>query len=98
MPRRSAFSWLCAHTIALAEVTASANPDPVGWRPNAALSSSIARRDATSPPAWPPIPSATANRLEVARAKSWLEERTRPTSEADPDRRTVMSLTDFEYG
>src|SRR5579862_6397715 len=37
------------------------------------------------------MPSATAKRSGSSRATSWLEVRTRPTSDADPDRRTVIA-------
>ena len=37
--------------------------------------------DATSPPAWPPIPSATTNRLDPAYPESWLFDRTFPVWE-----------------
>src|SRR5579863_8288629 len=51
----------------------------------------MAVRAAISPPTWPPIPSATANKVRLSSARSSLTVRTRPTSEADPDRRTVNS-------
>src|SRR5664280_3663113 len=82
----------------LASVTASDRPKPVGCLPKAAVRASTARRDATSPPAWPPIPSATAKRLEVSMARSWLTERTRPVSVAEPERRRVISPPDLEHG
>ena len=40
----------------------------------------IAIRDAISPAAWPPIPSATAISLDEMRAESSLPSRTRPIS------------------
>ncbi len=45
-------------------------------------------------PTWPPIPSATANRVRLSSARSSLTVRTRPTSEAEPDRRTVNGPSD----
>src|SRR5664280_2027662 len=98
MPRSSGFSWLRCQTTVLASVTASDSPAPVGWRPNATPRASMASREATSPPAWPPIPSATANRLGDSTARSWLTDRTRPVSVAEPDRRSVISLPHFEHG
>src|SRR5699024_12756838 len=41
----------------------------------------IATEEATSPPACPPIPSATTSRWPPAYPESWLLDRTRPTSE-----------------
>ena len=98
MPRSSGFSRLCCQTTVLASVTASDSPAPVGWRPKAAARASTAIRAATSPPAWPPMPSATANRVGVSTARSWLTERTRPVSVAEPDRRRVISLPHLEHG
>ena len=52
---------------------------------------SIATADATSPPRWPPMPSATMNSPSSAWTASWLISRTRPTSVTAPQRnRTVM--------
>src|SRR5271165_5938050 len=44
------------------------------------------------------MPSATANRVGVSTARSWLTERTSPVSEAEPERRRVISLPDLEDG
>ena len=46
--------------------------------------------EATSPAAWPPMPSATANRGAATRSWSWLVARTRPTSVAEPARSSVI--------
>ena len=73
-------------------------PGPVGCRPKAEVRASTAIRAATSPPAWPPMPSATAKRVEVSTARSWLTDRTRPVSVAEPDRSRVISLPHLEDG
>ncbi len=66
-----------------------AGPPTVGARSKACSSVSTATRAATSPPTWPPMPSATAKRFGRSSGMSWLIVRTRPTSVAEPDRSTV---------
>src|SRR5579872_5237202 len=70
---------------------AATRPSMVGLREKPDWSASMARPAATSPPACPPMPSATANRVMLSRDRSSLTVRTRPTSVAEPDRRTVTA-------
>src|SRR5665213_4288944 len=45
-----------------------------------------------------PVGFAPNARVRVSTARSWLTERTRPVSVADPERRRVISPTDLEHG
>src|SRR5579863_9068989 len=89
MPRRSTSAWPRPHTARFASWIAPARPSAEGLRANSAWRVSMAVRAAISPPTWPPIPSATANSVRLSSARSSLTVRTRPTSVAEPDRRTV---------
>ena len=79
---RSRTSWLAAR---ISETRASRGSGPSR---SAERRASIAIAEATSPPWWPPIPSATANNRSPTRCSSSFPCRTRPTSVA-PAARTV---------
>ena len=90
----SAIFWLAART---ARCTAATSASLSGnaslpFVSMASATASMARREATSPAAWPPIPSATANRPRSAltRKESSFTSRRRPTSDTPKASRTMM--------
>ncbi len=70
--------------VRLARVTASARASCsslAGMSPSRSVSAEMATALATSPAAWPPMPSATASKRGPAYAESSFPSRRRPTSE-----------------
>ena len=92
MPRRSSSSEAREKMRRLASFTASTTESTVGSVMTASRVST-AMADATSPPWWPPMPSATANTdmSSMISFESWLLDRIWPTSLAPPARKAVMA-------
>ena len=86
MPRRATLPIDWRTMSRLAWRTASTMPAMLGGRsgPKAWPSVATATWLATSPAAWPPMPSATANTGSATRRLSSLAVRTRPVSVSDP--------------
>ena len=86
IPKRSTSPAALPNTAWLARSTARARPTRVrsSKEPSTPATASA---EATSPPRWPPMPSASTKRSSPAPKSSWLMARTRPTAEAAPCKR-----------
>ena len=85
------------HPVGLGDGLGQSRPGGLG----AEGDGSACRRRVGPPPRHrhgPPMPSATANRVPVSTARSWLTDRTSPVSVAEPERSSVMSAPDLEHG
>ena len=72
----------CRRMLALATALASApSRSDAGWSVSRSAIVAIVAELATSPAAWPPMPSATASKWGPAYAESSFPSRRRPTSE-----------------
>src|SRR5680860_1246823 len=105
VPRPDSSGSLCARSTMAAWASAIASlrwsSDSSGPRasPSRAAKRPTARDDAMSPPAAPPMPSATTSRCGPANAESWLSARTSPTSERAAKRSVrYMSGPQFQRG
>ena len=78
-----AMIFSCSRALAVATAMASTfsmSPSSAGSASSSAIDAMVSAL-ATSPAAWPPIPSATASRRGPAYAESSFPSRRRPTSE-----------------
>jgi len=73
--------WISALAAARVRLRWSVASSPPWLSPSRETIVPIAMELAMSPPACPPIPSATTRRCGPAYPESWFSERTRPTSE-----------------
>ena len=84
MPSTAGLAMIISCSRVLAAATAedsSASMSPPGGSESSFAIEAMVRELATSPAAWPPIPSATASRRGPAYAESSFPSRRRPTSE-----------------
>ncbi len=84
MPSTAGLAMIISWSRVLASATAeesSASMSPPGGSESSLAMEAMVRALATSPAAWPPIPSATASRRGPAYAESSFPSRRRPTSE-----------------
>ena len=100
MPARPRFSLAARMTARFASSTARPSALASGVRGAFSLSTVMAISDATSPAAWPPMPSATANSGGATMRLSSLWSRTQPTSVRLPKvaagRRDLIRFTRFD--
>ena len=77
-----AMIFSCSRALAMATAMASTfSMSPSGCSASSSAIEAMVSALATSPAAWPPIPSATASRRGPAYAESSFPSRRRPTSE-----------------
>ena len=84
MPSTAGLAMIISWSRMLAVATAVASSPSMsasGCSESSSAIEAMVRELATSPAAWPPIPSATASRLGPAYAESSFPSRRRPTSE-----------------
>ena len=83
IPERSGLVTVISRMVRLADRTADTRPAR-SRRSNMLSMAATASAEATSPPRWPPIPSATTYRPSTRPTESWLEARIRPVWLAVP--------------